>query len=92
MNFSYFKFMIYINKHSPIHWLDLTSAFGITKTEAKETVNYLSANKYISPVGDTKYRSTYKGKHFIKSIFLDWIFNNLLAIIAIVISIIALFK
>lgn len=90
MNFSYFKFMRYINKHKVIHYLDLATRFGISEFEAKEIVDYLYANKYISSSNFIDYVPTYKGKHFIRSAVFSFINVNFIDILALIVSIIAL--
>ena len=92
MDFSYFKYMFYINKHKNINWTDLCIDFKVSKPEAREIVKYLRDTGYISNVSDTRYISTIKGQKFFTTFISQWLLNNLLAIIAIVISIIALFK
>ena len=92
MDFSYFKYMFYINKRKNISWTDLCIEFKVSKSEAREIVKSLRETGYISPVNDTCYIPTLKGKNFFKTFIGQWLLNNLLAIIAIVISIIALFK
>ena len=90
MNFSYFKFMRYINKHKVIHYLDLATHFGISEFEAKEIANYLYANKYVSSSNFIDYVPTYKGKHFIRSAIFSFINVNFIDILALIVSIIAL--
>lgn len=90
MDFSYFKFMNYINKHNKINWTELTVEFEVSKTEAIEIVRYLGKNGYISSIGDTCYQPTYKGKHFIQSAIFSFINVNIIDICALFVSIIAL--
>lgn len=92
MDFSYFKFMNYINKHKKIDWIDLTIDFKISKSEAREIVKRLRENGYISSVGDTGYLPTIKGKNFILDYFMRWLGINLIAILALIVSIIALIR
>jgi len=84
--------MLYINKHQKVSWVELADYFKISKADAREIVSALKEQEYISYIGDTKFVPTIKGKTFLKSFILNWLFNNVLAIIAIIISIIALFK
>lgn len=92
MDFSYFKYLSYINKHGKISWVELTKHFNISKSETIEIVSTLKQQGYISYRGDTQVISTIKGKSFIKSFILKWLSKNILPIIAIIISIIALFN
>lgn len=90
MDFSYFKFLIYINKNNKIHWLDLSKKFNLTKTETLEIENYLKSNGYIHCVGDTNIEPTYKGKHFISSAIFSFVNVNIIDILALIVSIIAI--
>lgn len=92
MDKSFNKFVRYFNKHSEVSIDELRSVFKLELVEAVEIIRTLSQNKYIISIGDNKYQSTYKAKTSIKSSLISWISNNWLSVIAIVISIIALFK
>ena len=84
--------MFYINNKKVIHYLDLCIKFNVSELEAKEITHLLNVNGYIFSNDNIEYLPTHKGKHFLSSFIANWLFNNLLAIIAIIISIIALFK
>lgn len=90
LNFSYLKFLMYINKKCKIHWLDLSKKFNLSKTETREIVNYLKSNGYIHYIGDTNIEPTYKGKHFISSAIFSFININIIDILALIVSIIAI--
>ena len=90
MDFSYFKFLIYINKHPKIHWLNLSKEFNLTRSETQEIKDYLKSNGYIRYIGDTKIESTYKGKHFISSAIFSFVNVNIIDILALIVSIIAI--
>ena len=90
MNFSYLKFLMYINKNRKIHWLDLSKKFNLSKAETLEIVNYLKANGYIHYIGDTNVEPTYKGKHFISSSVFSFINVNIIDILALIVSIVAI--
>lgn len=90
MDFSYFKFLMYINKHSKIHWLDLSKKYNLTRSETLEIENYLKSHGYIQYVGDTYIESTYKGKHFISSAIFSFVNVNFIDILALIVSIIAI--
>ena len=92
MDKSFNKFVRYFNKHSEVSIDELRSVFKLELIETVEIIRTLSQNKYIISIGDNKYQSTYKAKTYIKSSLISWISNNWLSVIAIVISIIALFK
>lgn len=91
MDFSYFKYLPYINKQDKISYKNICDKFGISKEDAKNILMTLARNDYLAHSADIYYKTTFKGKHFLKSIVLEWLFRNLLSIIAIIISIIALF-
>ena len=57
-----------------------------------EIMNNLNKSDYIRFVGNGFVETTNKGKTFFPNSLIKWIFNNILAIIAIIISIIALFN
>lgn len=92
MDFVYLKFLLYINSKEKVSKSELCKHFNISPSDAVKITSYLINNDYIVYAGDTYFRSIYKGKHIIFYIFVNWLYKNLLAIVAIVISIIALFK
>ena len=92
MSFSYIEILLYCNKHSPVSFSTIRDKFKMTSGEVHSLTNELKELGYIYYVGSTSFSTTYKGKTVIKSLICKWLFNNLLAIIAIIISIIALFK
>lgn len=92
MDFSYYKYLFYIKKLDKVSYKELCNQFGLSKNDAQNILQTFSSNEFIKFYGDTYYTVTFKSKYFIKSFIFKWIFNNLLAIIAIIISIIALFK
>ena len=91
MDFSYYKYLFFIKNLDIVSYKDLCDKFHLSKADARNILNTLHSNEFIKFYGDTKYSVTFKCKHFIKSIAVKWLFNNFLAIIAIIISIIALF-
>lgn len=92
MDFPYYKYLIYTNKQGKICRKDLCDKFNLNNNDVYNIINTLSDNGYIKFSRDVYYVPTYKGKHFIISLIAKWLFTNFLAIIAIIISIIALFK
>lgn len=92
MDQSFNKFVNYINKNKIVSIDDLETKFKLSPYEAYEIIQTLHKNKYIIALGDNEYQATYKSKTYKKSSFLTWLYNNWLSIIAIIISIIALFK
>ena len=90
MDFSYLKFIFYINKKDKILWTDLCDKFGITKSEAREILYVLRKNEYVVAIGDCEYKSTYRSKHIIKSFILSFININFIDILALLVSISAL--
>lgn len=92
MNFSYYKYLIYIVNHGFTHEEDLKRVFHLTSTDIKNILSTLENNGYILKVHNYMYYPTYKGKTFLLSAICHWLYNNVLSIIAIIISIIALFK
>ena len=92
MDFSYYKYLFYANKKSKISRKQLQNDFNLDNNDTYNILNTLSDNGYIKFSYDVYYQPTYKGKHLIKSFITKWLYTNLLAIIAIIISIIALFK
>ena len=92
MPFSYIKILLYCNKNSPVSSSTIRDKYKMTRNEVHALKSELKEMGYIYYVGDSSFSSTYKSKTIIKSLISQWLFNNVLAIIAIIISIIALFK
>lgn len=92
MDFAYLKFLLYINKKEKVSKSELCKHFNISPNDAVKIFSYLKDNDYIVYAGDNCCRSIYKGKHIISFILINWLYKNFLSIIAIIISIIALFK
>jgi hypothetical protein len=92
MDKSFNKFIKFFNKRSEVSFDELKDTFSLEFTDAIEIIKTLNKNQYIIPLGDNKYKSTYKAKTITESSILSWLYNNWLSIIAIIISIIALFK
>lgn len=88
MDFSYFKYMNYINKHKRIDFNDLIDEFDISYSESLELLKSLSDDGYIT-IERKKYVPTIKGKHFIKSFILTFINVNIINILALIVSIFA---
>ncbi len=92
MDKSFNKFLKYINKNNIVSLDDFENKFKLNTYETYEIIKTLQKNNYIISLGDDEYQATYKSKTYKKSSFLDWIYANWLSIIAIIVSIIALFK
>ena len=92
MDKSFNKFVKFFNKYHEVSFDELRNAFNLEFMDTVEVIKTLNKNQYIIPLGDNKYKSTYKAKTITKSSVLSWLFNNWLSIIATIISIIALFK
>ena len=92
MSFSYYKYLFYINNEGFTTVCDLQSAFHLNDEDIQDILNTLIKNGYVRVFKDFMYFRTYKGKHFIPSAICKWLYDNFLAIIAIIISIVALFK
>lgn len=92
MDFSYYKYLYYVKDLDKFSYNNLCTKFNISRNDARNILQTLSNNGYIQHYQDIEYKVTFKGKHFVKSLLSKWLFTNLLAIIAIIISIIALFK
>ncbi len=92
MDKSFNKFIKFFNKHSEVSVDELMNSFNIGLIDAVEIIKTLHKNQYIIPLGNNKYKSTYKAKTITESSILSWLYNNWLSIIAIIISIIALFN
>lgn len=91
MDKSFYKFINYINKNGTVSLEQLCQDFNLSLVETVEIIKTLCKNQYIIALGNDKYQSTYKAKTYVESSFLSWLYNNWLSIIAIIISIIALF-
>lgn len=95
MDYKSKKVLKYLNKHGSMTF-SLAKLFkifpDIDKDYLVEIIHNLNKNDYIKFIGDSSIKSTNKGKTYFYSLFINWLSNNLLAIIAIIISIIALFK
>ena len=85
---SFYKFLKYINKKKIVSLDELKNRYNLDMYETYEIVKILCKNQYIVAIGDNKY----KAKSHFKSSVVSWIINNWLSIIAIIISIVALFK
>lgn len=92
MDKSFNKFIKFFNKRPEVSFDELKDTFNLEFVDAIEIIKTLNKNQYIIPLGDNKYKSTYKAKTITESSILSWLYNNWLSIIAIIISIIALFK
>ena len=92
MDKSFYKFLKYINKKKIVSLDELKNRYNLDMYETYEIVKILCKNQYIVAIGDNKYKATYKSKSHFKSSVVSWIINNWLSIIAIIISIVALFK
>lgn len=92
MDLSSMKILLYCNTLKKFTKNDIQKHFNLTTNECRTIINFLKDNGYITYVGDICYKSSNKGRSFFKTLFIKWLSNNVLAIIAIMISIIALFK
>lgn len=92
MNLSYIKILLFCNKNSPVPISSICNKFRLTRDQAHQLTTELKELGYVYFVGATSVSATYKSQTVIKSLIYKWLFNNLLAIVAIIISIIALFK
>lgn len=99
MDFSYYKYLKFINKQPKVSYYNLADKYNLDKQDSRNILITLAKNEYLTHIGDTYFKSTFKGKHFIKSLVVEWLFKNLLAIIDLIIAIlgvviafIALFK
>lgn len=91
MDLSYIKYLHYINKNNKTFPKDLSKQFNLDLEDARNILKMLENEGYII-YNNPFYNPTFKSKHLIKSIILDWTYHNILSIIAIIISIIALFN
>lgn len=92
MDKSFNKFVNYINKRKTISLDELEIKFNLTPYETYEIIKTLYKNKYIIPLGDDEYQATYKSKTYKKSFFLSWFSQNIIAILALIVSIVALIR
>ena len=92
MDLSSIKILLYCNTLKKFTKNDIQKHFNLTPNECRTVINFFKDNGYITYIGDIYYKSSSKGKSLLKTLFIKWISNNALAIIAIIISIIALFK
>lgn len=90
MDFSYYKYLRFINKQPKVTYQDLVDRYKLDKLDSRNILITLARNEYLTHIGDTYYISTFKGKHFIKSLLAEWLFKNLLAIIDLIIAIFGL--
>ena len=92
MDRSFNKFLKYINEKKIVSLKEFEKHFNLNMYETVEIIKTLCKNQFILPIGDDKYQATYKSKTYFKNSIVSWLINNWLSIIAIIISIIALFK
>lgn len=92
MDLSSIKILLYCNSLKKFTQKDIQDHFNLDTRECREIMHLLRDNGYITYIGDICYKSSSKGKSILKTLFIKWLSNNILAIIAIVISVIALFK
>lgn len=89
------RILKFLNKNRTMIFslLKLSQEFpDIDKDYLIEIVDNLKKNGYVKFVGSASIKSTNKGKTYFSSSLINWLYNNALAIVAIIISIIALFK
>lgn len=96
MPFSYIRFLNYCNKYLSTHpiitYSDLISVFRLNNGEIDNLINELIQLNLVSKVGRTSFITTYKGKHAVSSFIVEWILKNLIGTLALIVSIIALFR
>lgn len=96
MPFSYIKFLNYCNKYlskNPfVTYSDLISVFRLNNDEIDNLINELIKLNLVTKVGRTSFVTTYKGKYIVYSYTVEWILKNIIAILALLVSIIALFR
>ncbi len=93
MDFNSLKVLHIINKYSDETDIDvIVNKSKIPKDDFVEIMMYLEKHEYIKFTHSGYVESTNKGKTYFSKIFISWIINNFLAIIAIIISIIALYN
>lgn len=93
MDFNSLKILHIINKASTeIDIKIVLSKSKIPEDDFYEIMYYLEREKYIKfPIGGYA-ESTNKGKTYFSRLISNWLINNVLSVIAIIISIIALFN
>lgn len=93
MDFNSLKVLNIINKLSKETDIDIVfNKSKLAEDDFYEIINNLEKNDYIRfPIGGYV-ESTNKGKTYFSKLIFHWLASNFLAIIAIIISIIALFK
>ena len=91
MDYKTLKVLNYINKNDSKNFTltKLIEVFPrIPKDHLIEIVNYLYQNKYIKYVGVNSYiKSKNKGKMFFYTSCFDWLSKNIIAILALIVSI-----
>lgn len=92
MDYAYFKYIAYINKCKSINVQELSDKFNLSTPETIEVIKVLCNNGYLYYCGDTKYSPTIKGKGFTNSYILSFINVNIIDILALIVSIIALIR
>lgn len=93
MDFNSFKILQEINKYNDLVDTDvILEKVKLPKDDFLEILYELKKNHYIKLPGDAMVETTNKGKTFLSSCILSWLIHNSLSIIAIIISIIALFN
>ena len=96
MPYSYIKFLNYCNKylskHPIIIYSDLISVFQINNDEIDNLINELVQFNLVQKIDKTSFVTTYKGRHVVSSYFIEWVLKNLIGTLALIVSIIALFR
>ena len=92
LDLSSIKILLYCNSLKQFTQKDIQNHFNLNTRECRDIMHFLRDNGYITYIGDIYYKSSSKGKLILKTLLIEWLSKNILAIIAIVISIIALFK
>ena len=93
MDFNSLKILHKINKSAkPINVEILLNKCKIPKNDFYEIMYSLERDQYIRFPQGGYAESTNKGKTYFSKHILNWLINNILAVIAIIISIIALFN
>lgn len=88
--FIYVKYLHHINKNTKTFPKDLSEHFNLDLEDSQNILKMLEDKGYIV-YKKPFYYPTFESKHLIKSIVLDWLYHNLLAILALIVAIIALF-
>ena len=93
MDFNSLKILYLINQFTDEVDIDIIcSKSRIPKDDFIEIIFCLEENAYIKFVRNGYVESTNKGKTYFSHLLVEWLSHNILAIIAIIISIIALFN